>query len=124
MKSKLPIIRAALEAGLRLEFTMDEMNELKVAVEMSETSEWEDIEKYLPCVCVYSAGRFYLQGIEKKEGAGKAASENDAMAFVRAFMKWAKTDGDEEEGTAGWLIENLVPMADKILANSGEGSES
>lgn len=124
MKSKLPIIRVALEAGLTLEFRTQGMNELMTALGAAEDAEWPDVEMMLPCRCIYSAGSYYLEGIEKKGGAGNTASETDAMAFVRAFSKWVHADCDRGEGTDSWLFENLVPMADKILANSGEGAES
>jgi hypothetical protein len=69
MKKKLPIIRAALEAGLTLTFTTRTMGELLDAVCLESPSPWRRIEERLPCLLHYDGNRFLLAGIEKKEGA-------------------------------------------------------
>ena len=71
MKSKLPIIRAALEAGLTLQFNTRDFGDFLSELEGEAESQqpWIIVEKHLPCSCYYSEGYFTLEGIPKLEAA-------------------------------------------------------
>lgn len=125
MKSKLPIIRAALEAGLTLEFTIAEMAELENALGIPEQEGW-NLEGRLSCDVQFIDGFFYLDGHEKKYRGGYMSDMQIGIAFKK-YMMGARPGSSYDKHCPAWNEQDQEAL--DYVNQSGwwskkEGSES